>query len=123
MAMLRFAALGVAASFAFNCAASDLQLSGNEPLRLAPAGSYQLRVISPTILELTFVTAVKQGSDRPEQWILLNSERQSQVPGPDQFGAAAGTNVVSVKAVGFKLRVLYAPFKHWDLRIANYLYL
>src|ERR1051326_4398460 len=123
MAMLRFAALGVAASFAFNCAASDLQLSGNEPLRLAPAGSYQLRVISPTILELTFVTAVKQGSDRPEQWNLVNSESQSQLPGPDQFAVTAGTNVVSVKAVGFKRRVLYAPFKHWDLRIANYLYL
>ena len=30
---------------------------------------------------------------------------------------------IAVKAVGFRRRVIYAPFKHRDVRIGNYLYL
>jgi len=101
--------------------AVDLQLSDDQPLRLPAAGSYQLRVITPGLLELTYVTAVKQGAERPEQWDFVNGQGQAQVPGPDQFIVSADGKGVAVKAVGFKRRVLYAPFKHWDLRVGNYL--
>jgi len=103
--------------------AADLRLSDNETLRLPPVGSFQLRIITPTLLELTYITAVKQGAERPEQWDFIDDQTQAKLPGLDQFAIAADGKNVAIKKIGFKRRVLYAPFKHWDLRIANYVFL
>jgi len=103
--------------------ATNLQLSDAEPLRLPKVGSYELRIITPSILELTYVTGVKEGSERPEQWDFATRDGQVQLPGPEQFVITAAGKEISVKTVGFKRRVLYAPFKQWDMRIGNELYL
>jgi len=121
MAIFRRVLLGTAALLAFNGLATDLQLTDDEPLRLPAAGSYQLRILAPTLLELTYVNAVKQGAERPEQWDFVNRNGQAQLP--QELTVAANGKEVAVKSVGFKRRVLYAPFKRWDLRVGNYLYL
>jgi hypothetical protein len=123
MAILRRVVLGAAMLFALKSLAADLQLSDDEPLRLPAVGSYQLRIISPALLELTYVTAVKQGAERPEQWDFAKRDGPVQLPAPDEFTVTAEGKRVAVKGVGFKRRALYAPFKHWDLRVGNYLYL
>ncbi len=121
MAIFRRVLLGTAALLAFTGLATDLQLTDDEPLRLPAAGSYQLRILAPTLLELTCVSAVKQGAERPEQWDFVNRNGQAQLP--QELTVAANGKEVAVKSVGFKRRVLYAPFKRWDLRVGNYLYL
>jgi hypothetical protein len=123
MAIFRRVLLGAATVFALNGLATDLQISDDQPLQLPAVGSSQLRIISPTILELTYVTAVKQGAEKPEQWEFLSRDGQARLPGSEQFNVTADGKEVAIKGVGFKRRVLYAPFKHWDLRVGIYLYL
>jgi len=121
--MLRGIFLGAAMLFALKSSPADLQLSDDEPLRLPAVGCWQLRVISPALLELTYVTGVRQGAERPEQWDFAKRDGQLQLPGPDEFAVTANGKRIGVKGIGFKRRVLYAPFKRWDLRLGNYLYL
>jgi hypothetical protein len=66
---------------------------------------------------------VKQGMERPEQWNFFSNDGHPQLPRADQFSVSTGGKAIVVKSIGFKRRVLYAPFKHWDLRLGNYLYL
>jgi hypothetical protein len=123
MAILRRVLLGAATICALNGLATDLQITDDDPLQLPAVGSYQLRIITPTILELTYVTAVKQGAEKPDQWDFVNEDGQVRLPGLDQFTVTADGKEAAIKSVGFKRRVLYAPFKHWDLRVGNCLYL
>jgi hypothetical protein len=103
--------------------AAHLQLSDDLPLELAAVGSYQLRVLTPIVLELTLVTTKKSDSARPEQFDFVDAQGQSRLPAKSEFIVTVGTAVIPIKSVGFKRRVLYAPFKERDLRIGNYLYL
>jgi hypothetical protein len=123
MAILRSVLPGMTALFALTGFAADLQLTDEQPLRLPEINSYQLRIITPTILELIHVTAVKQGAEKPEQWDFVNREGQVQMPTRDEFTVTADGKESAVRAVGFKRRALYAPFKRWDLRVGNELYL
>ena len=123
MAILRRVLLGAAMLLALKSPAADLQLFDDDPLRLPLVRSYQLRLISPALLELTYITTVKQGADRPDQWDFPKRDGQLQLPSPDEFTVTANGKSVAIKSVGFKRRVLYAPFKRWDLRLGNYLYL
>src|ERR1041384_5199936 len=111
MAIFRRVLPGAAMLLALGSPATNLQLSDDEPLRLPAVGSYQLRIIAPTILELTYVTGVKQGSERSEEWDFANAQGQAQLPGSDQFAVRVNGKEIEIKSVGFKRRVLYAPFK------------
>jgi hypothetical protein len=115
--------VGTAVWLTLRGSAADLQLSDDEPLRLPPVGSHELRVISPTVLELTYVTAVAHGAERAQQWDFVNRDGRSQLPASEEFIVTADGSRVDIKAVGFKRRALYAPFKQWDLRVGNELYL
>jgi len=88
-----------------------------------PVGFSQLRVISPDVLELTLVTTKKPDPARPDQWDFVDERNQSRLPAAQQFTVLADGKTIDAKSVGFKRRVLYAPLKHRDLRIGNYLYL
>src|SRR5882762_947831 len=114
---------GLGVMLLLDSGAADLRLSDDEPLRLPPAGSYQLRVLSPSLLELTLVTAKKSETDRAGPWDFVDDRGQSHLPDTKEFLVSAGDKPVPVKAVGFKRRVLYAPLKQRDLRIGNWLYL
>lgn len=80
---------------------------------LPAAGHSELRIISPTVLELTFITAPAAGENAP--------------PPPDfspgDFTVRAGETSVPLARVGFKRRALYAPLRQRDLRVGNYVYL
>jgi len=108
---------------AWRCRAADSQLSDSNSLYLPTAGSYQLRVITPTILELTLITTKQPDPARVEQWDFIDAKAQERLPSVSEFKVSAGDKIIPVKAIGFKRRVLYAPLKHRDLRIGNYLYL
>src|SRR6266404_3470507 len=108
---------------AWRCRAADSQLSDSNSLYLPTAGSYQLRVITPTILELTLITTKQPDPARVEQWDFIDAKAQERLPSVSEFKVSAGDKIIPVKAVGFKRRVLFAPLKHRDLRIGNYLYL
>ncbi len=104
-------------------AADELQLSDAQPLRLPPVGAFQLRILAPTLLELSLVTTKGPGDARPKQWDFVDDQARCQLPAPTQFVVSAGGKTVPVREVGFRRRVLYAPLKQRDLRIGNYLYL
>jgi hypothetical protein len=100
-----------------------MRLSDDEPLRLPPVGSYQLRVLTPTILELTLVTTKPPDPAPVSQWDFVDAGGQCHLPDGANFVVSANGHPVQVKQVGFKRRILYAPLKRRDLRIGNYLYL
>jgi len=113
----------LALGLTFDCLASNLRLTDDSPLQLPPVGASQLRVIAPTILELTLITAKPSGLGHGDLWDFIDRNGQCHLPRVEQFLVSAEGRTNSVKDVGFRRRVLYAPLKQRDLRIANYLYL
>ncbi len=83
-------------------------------------GYRALRLISPTVLELTVIT--RGGNAAP-------SEREKPLAVPAPAVTAADFHVLvngerfEVTEVGFRRRPIYAPLKTRDLRVGNYLYL
>jgi hypothetical protein len=92
-------------------------------LTLPPPGSSQLTILSPNVLELSLVTTKRPHPAPIEQWNFVDDKGAVHLPSVSEFTVKVGEKPLSVSAVGFKRRVLYAPFKKRDLRIANYLYL
>jgi hypothetical protein len=92
-------------------------------LNLPSQGSSRLRIITPSLLELSLVTTKRSSVSPTEQWNFVNSRGEITLPELADFVVSAGGRTVTVVKVGFKRRVLYAPLKKRDLRIANYLYL
>src|SRR5690242_12673334 len=116
----RFLFTGLFLSMLLNARAAPLRLTDDQPLRLPPVGSYQLRVLAPTILELTLVTTKKPDSAQVEAWDFVDAQGQCRLPGTRELLVKAGDKSVPIKALGFKRRVLYAPFRQRNLRIGNY---
>jgi hypothetical protein len=110
-------------SVVINSSAGEAPFWDEEPLRLGPVGSSQLRIITPLLLELTMITTKPPDPARVRQWDFVDMDNRADLPGPEAFAVQAGTKNVVVTKVGFKRRVLYAPLKTRDLRIANSLYL
>ena len=92
-------------------------------LALSSPGDFQLRILSPTLLELARVTTKAPSPARPTEWDFVDAEGHAQLPSATEFGVLAGETKIGVQAVGFRRRVLYAPLAKRDLRIGNYLYL
>jgi hypothetical protein len=121
--MSRLIIFSLALEFCFRASSADQQLSDDKPLGMPAVGSYQLRIITPKLLELTLITTKSPDPVRVREWDFVNQQSQPLFPKPQEFAVWSGTKQIDVAEVGFKRRVLYAPFKKRDLRIANYLYL
>src|SRR6266850_4790975 len=106
-----------------NCLGAGIALSEDAPLTFPPVGSYELRIITPSVLELTLVTKKDPDPAKSEAWNFVNNSGQGQLPVPGDFFVSASGKSIPIKAVGFKRRALYAPLKQRDLRVGNYLYL
>ncbi len=110
-------------------------------LALPAPGQHSLRILSPTVLELTLVTGrqASAGSSREggffsslfggggggetgnlQEW---NFDDEDRIPEPASFEVKAGDKMIPVQSVGFRRRVLYAPLKKYDLRVGNSLIL
>jgi hypothetical protein len=96
--------------------------TGENFLAMPPVGAHRLRVLGPTVLELTLITT-KTPEGRPEPWDFVGDDFAPRLPDSARFRVTANGTPQAVKAVGFKRRVLYAPLKRRDLRIGNELYL
>ncbi|MBS2024044.1 MAG: glycoside hydrolase family 9 protein, partial [Deltaproteobacteria bacterium] len=81
-------------------------------LDLPRVGDRALRLLSPTVLELTLVT---QGKER---WDFTDPARM-----PTQLAVLAEGKPLAIAARGFRRRTLYAPLKRHDLRVGCSLYL
>jgi len=75
------------------------------------------------MLELSLVTTQKPDTVKVEEWDFVNERGDCRLPAPQEFLVSAGDKTIAATAVSFKRRVLYAPLKKRDLRIANCLYL
>jgi hypothetical protein len=109
---------GIAGSLAV-----DLQLTDQSPLLMPAVGSYGLRVLSPTLLELTLINSKEPDPARVTRWDFVSDDFQLSAPPLSEFNVSVGGQPASVQTVGFKRRPLYAPLKTRDLRIASTLYL
>jgi hypothetical protein len=123
MFRIRFVAGIFATLLLFTAPAQELIISDANPLAMPPIGAHQLRILSPTILELTLITTKSRDSAEVRQWNFVDSNSKPDLPNKREFLVLAGGKTNTVQSVGFKRRVLYAPLKHRDLRIGNYLYL
>ncbi|MDQ3815601.1 MAG: glycoside hydrolase family 9 protein, partial [Armatimonadota bacterium] len=92
------------------------------PLALSAIGSHRLRILSPTILELTLVTTKAPGT-RPDRWDFVDDNGSLRLPPSAAFRVVVNGAEAPVQAVGFKRRPLYAPLARRDLRIGSFLYL
>jgi hypothetical protein len=69
------------------------------------------------------VTTKDESAPRPRQWDFVAEGAASHLPGAKDFTVAAGEQVIPVREVGYRRRVVDAPLKHRDIRIGNWLYL
>jgi hypothetical protein len=92
-------------------------------LTMPKPGSNQLRLLSPVLLELTLISTKQPDPARVDQWDFVDAAGHLHAPAPEEFVVTLDGGPIPVQSVGFKRRVLYAPVKQRDLRIANYLYL
>ncbi|MBI4661746.1 MAG: glycoside hydrolase family 9 protein [Verrucomicrobia bacterium] len=117
----------LAAFFALSClshaAPLQLEIVDGPSWALPPVGSHQLRIIAPTLLELTLINSKPPDPGRVGGWDLVDTNLQFRVPPLEEFLVVADGETVPVQSVGFKRRPLYAPLRKRDLRIANQLYL
>lgn len=100
----------------------DSRITDDNPMQMPTVGSYGLRVLTPTLIELTLIT-IKQPDPAPvTEWSFV-SGGVFTAPSTSQFIVTAGTETITVQSVGFKRRALYAPVEYRDLRLQNQLYL
>src|SRR5690348_385499 len=85
--------------------------TGENFLEMPAVGAHKLRILSPTVLELTLITT-KPPEGRPEQWDFVSDDFTPRLPAGGKFQVTANGTPQEVKAVGLKRRVLYAPLKH-----------
>ncbi len=89
------------------------------PLELPAPGYSRLRIITPSLLELTLVTTKAPNPARVAQWDFVNTNQEARLPAPSDFVVTAAGKTVRVESVGFKRRPIYAPLRQRDLRIEN----
>jgi hypothetical protein len=103
--------------------ASDLLWTDDNPMQMPAVGSFRLRVLTPTLLELTLINTKNPDPARVTAWDFVGDNLQLNLPAPNEFAVTADGQAISVVTVGFKRRPLYAPLKGRDLRIENEIYL
>ena len=91
-------------------------------LALPAVGDQQLRVLTPTVLELTLITTKAETNAPPAEWNFVGPNFSLQLPAPSAVIVKVNGQPAAVKTLGFKRRPVYAPLKRRDLRIGNYLY-
>lgn len=94
-----------------------------QALALPAPGERTLRILSPTVLEITVIT-----EKAPESRLArLKSALGGASPAPelavDKLRVAVNGRPAKVAATGWKRRAAYAPIGHRDLRVSTQLYL
>jgi hypothetical protein len=92
-------------------------------LALPPVGTNAMHILTPTMLELKLINTKQPDPAHVTAWDLVDSSGNFNAPAGGSFTVTADGSPVSVVAVGFKRRPLYAPFEMYDFRIENSMYL
>lgn len=103
--------------------ASETELSDAITLSVPQPGAHQLRIISPTVLELGVINSKRPDPARVDRWDLVDANGQLHAPANGELTVLADGQLIQIQSVGFKRRPWYAPLRQRDLRIADYLYL
>lgn len=103
-------------------AQTDLRITDDNPMAMPPVGAYGLRVLTPTILELTLIHTKPKEASTVSEWNFVSNGSFS-APSTSEFVVTANEQTVGVQSVGFKRRPLYAPLNYRDLRICSQIYL
>ena len=104
-------------------ATDDLRLNDANPLQMPVVGSYGMRVLSPTVVELTRINTKDADPAKVTCWDFVGADSRLSGPSGGEFVVRADGQPMVVEQVGFKRRPIYAPLKTRDLRIANCIYL
>jgi hypothetical protein len=112
----------VSAAFSLSSLMAAIPFDSANPLALPVVGSSQLRILSPTLLELSRITTKEPDPERVKEWDFVGVNYSLHLPDPGELVVRAGNQEIPIARLGFKRRVLYAPLKKRDLRIGNYLY-
>jgi hypothetical protein len=88
------------------------------PLALPVVGSTTLRILAPTVLELTVITTAAPGG-RVAVWDFVRGDGGLDLPASESLAVRVNGRATPVRAVGFKRRVIYAPLRQRDLRVAS----
>ncbi len=94
----------------------------SNPLAMPQVGTHWLRILSPTVLELTLITTQPEGG-HSALWNWVDEQGHLGLPALKELKVLEGGKPCDVAAIGFKRRVLYAPLAKRDLRISNALVL
>ncbi|HUS36341.1 MAG TPA: glycoside hydrolase family 9 protein [Verrucomicrobiae bacterium] len=86
-------------------------------------GDYGLRILSPTVLELTVINTKDSITSPVPNWDFVSDTFALTLPPASSFTVTVNTQPVGITALGFRRRPIYAPVKQRDLRIGNYLYI
>lgn len=121
MAVL-MAGLGLTLVFS-NVAGTTLPANAGNPLALPLIGSHELRMITPTMLELTLVNSKAPAPAPFREWDFVGENFVPRLPSTNEFRVLVNGSPVGIQRVGFRRRAIYAPLKKRDLRIGNSLYL
>ncbi len=97
-------------------------ISDDHPLTLPNVGDFELRIISPSVLEITLINTKAPDPGRVSTWDFVGKDFVPNLPSAAEFAVTKDGQPVTVTSIGFKRRVLSAPEKR-DLRIANQFYL
>lgn len=112
---------------AFSCArppdAQSVPSDLGQPSALPQVGAHQLRILSPTLLELELVQSKDPDPARVRQWDFVQEDFVLRLPATNDFQVLVNERPVPVVRTGFKRRALYAPLRKRDLRIGSWLYL
>ena len=92
--------------------------AGYPNLDLPAVGTTAMRVLTPTVLELEKITTKAADPAPVGEWDFANA-----MPDASSFTVHVGAQTATVAQVGFERRPLYAPIRHYDLRIRNSLVL
>jgi len=99
-------------------------LGGGElSLRLPVVGTGELRVLTPSMLEVTWINTKSPDPARVETCDFVADDGSLHLPATNAFTVSSSRGAHGIRAIGFKRRVCYAPLKSRDLRIGNYVYL
>ncbi len=86
-------------------------------------GDHALRIISPTVIELTRLSIKRPDPAGMDVWNFVDGNGNASLPAAGKFSVTVNGQPASVQAVGFKRRPLYAPLALRDLRVESVLYL
>ena len=78
--------------------------AATNPLAMPQVGDHELRLLDPTLLELTRITTKEPDPAPVTDWNFVGANFAPALPAATQFVVKAGDSTIGVTAVGFKRR-------------------